>query len=309
MVRFVLIPAAAILTVASTLVMGLLLGLLLLVPPVACAEAPIYRWIDAGGQPHFSNGSDSMPSTAKVAELPPLSVIERASTRPTGDDARPPARRQQTAPCGWPDASGLAAAVARQLRDDGQLADLMVFAEAVPISYPDGAVVSVYRPDTFPRRWASVEAGVPVAYPATGPCPSQPLAVRVPVAAVSAGGPRRLCNDYQRAFAEIGVAVDRDGGVGSRFREIAETFVAIARQGYEAGGAGPGAVPSYAVARGDGGDFGPLLVEQRAVLSPWAVDTHVAQLETLARESEALVDELTVALEEIDRAARASGCW
>ena len=44
-------------------------------------------------------------------------------------------------------------------------------------------------------------------------------------------------------------------------------------------------------------------------LSPWLVEAHIAQLNELARETEEFVDELTIALEEIDRAARARGCW
>ena len=44
-------------------------------------------------------------------------------------------------------------------------------------------------------------------------------------------------------------------------------------------------------------------------LDPWIVAAHASQTASLAAESDALVEELTVALEEIDRAARASGCW
>jgi hypothetical protein len=44
-------------------------------------------------------------------------------------------------------------------------------------------------------------------------------------------------------------------------------------------------------------------------LDSWIVDAHVAQTARIASESDDLVDQLTVALEEIDRAARASGCW
>jgi hypothetical protein len=44
-------------------------------------------------------------------------------------------------------------------------------------------------------------------------------------------------------------------------------------------------------------------------LDPWIVKAHVSQTEKLASESDDLVAQLTVALEEIDRAARAVGCW
>lgn len=41
----------------------------------------------------------------------------------------------------------------------------------------------------------------------------------------------------------------------------------------------------------------------------WLVDAHAVQTAEIAAETEAFVDELTIALEEIDRAARAAGCW
>ena len=44
-------------------------------------------------------------------------------------------------------------------------------------------------------------------------------------------------------------------------------------------------------------------------LDPWIVAAHVSQTASLAAESDELVTQLTVALEEIDRAARATGCW
>jgi len=45
------------------------------------------------------------------------------------------------------------------------------------------------------------------------------------------------------------------------------------------------------------------------VLPEWLPEAHAAQTAEIAAETEAFVDELTIALEEIDRAARAAGCW
>ena len=44
-------------------------------------------------------------------------------------------------------------------------------------------------------------------------------------------------------------------------------------------------------------------------LDPWIVAAHVSHTASLAEESDELVTQLTVALEEVDRAARATGCW
>ncbi len=45
------------------------------------------------------------------------------------------------------------------------------------------------------------------------------------------------------------------------------------------------------------------------VLPEWLPEAHAAQTAEIAAETEAFVDELSVALEEIDRAARDAGCW
>jgi predicted transcriptional regulator len=44
-------------------------------------------------------------------------------------------------------------------------------------------------------------------------------------------------------------------------------------------------------------------------LDPWIVAAHVSETTSPAEELDELVTQLTVALEEIARAARASGCW
>jgi hypothetical protein len=61
-----------------------------------------------------------------------------------------------------------------------------------------------------------------------------------------------------------------------------------------------GAVPS-----------GRTLVEEPwgVALPPWLVDGHIAQTAALADETEAFVEELAIALEEIDLAAQRAGCW
>jgi hypothetical protein len=68
----------------------------------------------------------------------------------------------------------------------------------------------------------------------------------------------------------------------------------------------------FRVARAEGmftTDANQLATRMTVPLDPWIVAAHVSQTDSLATESDALVEQLTVALEEIDRAARASGCW
>jgi hypothetical protein len=291
----------------------LLAAVLLLLPARDLgASDVVYRWTDAAGVLHYSNGGGGVPGEATADPLPSLSTIARAGTAGPLPERRAPARAavrpSPRAACGLPDESGLADAVARRLEEAGELSRLALFVGNVPVAYGADAVVRVYEPERYPRLWASVEDGVPVAYPAAAPCPTRPPFVRLPVRASEPGGGQKLCADYRRAFAEVGAAVDRNTRVAAPFREIAERYIEIALRGYEATplGGGEGA-PVVA-----GPDTMAALaqpVPQRALLSPWVTEAHVTQLSELARETRDFVEELTVALEEIDRAARARGCW
>jgi hypothetical protein len=99
------------------------------------------------------------------------------------------------------------------------------------------------------------------------------------------------------------VAVSRDEGIARAFHDIAEEFVTVARRDYTAGGRGAIVVQPAAFTRLAYGR------EERVPLPPWLVDAHIAQAGELGAESSSLVNELTVALEEIDGAARRAGCW
>jgi len=100
--------------------------------------------------------------------------------------------------------------------------------------------------------------------------------------------------------------VSRDQGVARSFREVADRFVDVAARDYTAAGRGGGAIVMLPT-------FGDAIVVQPAVqrvqLPPWVVEAHIAQTQELGAESADFVDELTVALEEIDSAARRAGCW
>jgi hypothetical protein len=144
-----------------------------------------------------------------------------------------------------------------------------------------------------------------IAYPIGTSCPAAPPFVRYPTNQRRNGASRGLCDDYRRAFAQIGVAVSRDAGIARSFRDIARAFVRVREEGNVAVASG------FRVARtgmltSDAMQLAPHLT---IPLDPWIVAAHAAQTNDLADDSDALVEQLTVALEEIDRAARASGCW
>src|SRR6185295_11028825 len=137
--------------------------------------------------------------------------------------------------------------------------------------------------------------------------PRRPALARYAVATRRNGGRRDVCDDYRRAFAEVGVAVSRDQAIARSFRAIAEDFAGIADRGYVASAPGGDVVLVQA-----GAYASPVVVGTAATsvaLPPWVVEAHIAQTATLGAETASLVDELTVALEEIDRAARARHCW
>ncbi len=296
---------------------------LLLIPTLVTASAgaaraateTFYRWQDQGGVVHVSNRADRAPESAARIE------IQRSAA---GASARVATASQQAyaapvgpaAPCSAPDASGVVDAVVDRLVRTDRLRDLdtlLVAAEPVLVEpgsslflgrgYGDapatftwssdrafaepGAVVVDRRAigvDELAERTAATEQAA-VAYPAGDRCPTRPPLVRYAVA--SARRPTRsICEDYRRAFNQVGVTRNRDRHVATSFREMAKRFVAVAAHEYVAA---------------DGAEA--------VALPAWVVEAHVAQVAELADETGTLVDELTVALEEIDRAARANDCW
>lgn len=274
----------------------------LLTLPATAQTAPIFRWTDAVGGIHFSNRSEAVPASATEVELPPI-VASAASPRAgTSLAERAP---EPVAPlrgaCISPDATGLADAVAENL--DARLEGLTLIVGGLPVATPRDGITTVYLGNGGNGVSAPLEQAA-IAYPAGSNCPNRPPLARYAVASGRRSMPRRLCDDFQRAFAEVGVAVSRDQGVARSFRAIAEAFVAVAARGYATGSA-------QALTLGNGVFSPAVYIEPPAgvVLPPWVVDAHIAQTAELSGEAGDLVDELTVALEEIDEAARASGCW
>jgi hypothetical protein len=268
----------------------------------------IYRWRDAKGGLHFSNQSARTPNQATAVELPPLGSIQiPAAAKRTRQRARarhagaPPAT-----PCGPADPLGLVDAVSFGVATRALDADVTLLVGGVPVSTsPDATVDTLVTPWDPDAPQAHLSQGA-IAYPSGSSCPSAPPLVRYATNTRRDRASRGLCDDYRRAFAQVGVASSRDAGIARSFREIARTFVRVEREGNNATASG------FRAALDDGmfvSDAMQLAPHMTVPLDPWIVAAHVAQTESLASESDQLVDQLTVALEEIDRAARATGCW
>jgi hypothetical protein len=185
-------------------------------------------------------------------------------------------------------------------------ARLTLLVGGVPLSTsPDAAIqtlVTAWDPDA-PQAHLSQSA---IAYPAGSSCPSAPPFVRYSTNGRRDRASRGLCDDYRRAFAQVGVAASRDAGIARSFGDIAREFVRVGQESNVATASG------FRVALAEGmftSDAMQLAPHMTIPLSPWIVAAHTSQTESLAAESDALVEQLTVALEEIDRAARATGCW
>jgi hypothetical protein len=286
---------------------------------VAGASA-IYRWRDPAGQLHFSNRAEITPDGATEVVLPPLPA--RAPS--AGAAAVPVAVRSAVAPrtpalrpsasvaCGVADGRGVADAIASRL-GGRQLDGLTLIVGGIPVAYDSSDTrITVKGPDADARETAPT-AQAAIAYPEGSRCPVRPPLERYAVASTRHTSSRRLCDDYRRAFAEVGVAVSRDQGVARSFREVAERFVEVAARDYTAGGRGAIVVLPTAgdviVAQRATLTMSAYAQEERVPLPPWVVEAHIAQTHELGAESTDLVDELSVALEEIDTAARRAGCW
>ncbi len=286
---------------------------LAMITTVASAD-PIFTWRDHGGGLHFSNRSEVIPAGASAVDLPPLpprvTTRSRAASvavaRVATVASRGVARRDPV--CGTPDPSGVVEAVAARL-GRRQLDGLTVIVAGVPLSASESARVETKGPDTDAGAATPAEQAA-LAYPARSGC----LRARPPLERYSvASGPRNhsrgLCDDYRRAFAEVGIAVSRDQGVARSFRSAAEHFIEVAGRDYAAGGREllvPAIVREAPMApTGLYRSVG----EERVPLPQWAVEAHIAQTSELDVESSALVDELTAALDTIDAAARRVGCW
>jgi hypothetical protein len=267
------------------------------------SAAPIFRWRDASGGVHFSNRPAAIPEGATEVVLPPIIV----APAPTGvvSPVAPVAARVPTstrAECPPADASGVVDAVATRLAGTRHLDELTLFVGGIPVASDPDSRITVKGADPNGRATASVEQAA-IAYPGGSRCPLRPPLERYAVSGGRRGAPARLCDDYRRAFAEVGVAVNRNQGVARSFHAVAERFVTVARHGHTAGGGRvlalqPGALTTVSY-----------VPEERVPLPPWTVEAHIAQTDELGAESADLVEELTVALEEIDAAAQRAGCW
>jgi hypothetical protein len=303
----------------------------------AALAADVYRWRDAGGGLHFSNRPEIAPPGSEVTELPVLgtSVRPRRAVRARGLPMPAPARRadavvDECATSGSPHvARAMVRAVSPHLRGSDR-DNFTLLVDGEPVLYGRDTVLQQINGVDVGARSAVLSMAA-VAYPeGASPCDGRPAFERYPVSAGRGGGRRSLCDDFRRAFAEVGVAVNRDHGVARSFREIAVAYAVAAANDATIRSAGSDEPmvlrsgppwPTRVVVdrrptgslRVRGGTLPPghSLVERpmEATLPPWLVDGHAAQTAALAEDTDAFVSELTVALEEIDAAAQAAGCW
>lgn len=281
---------------------------LLLSSTALAADQTIYRWRDASGGLHYSNQSRGTPTEATAVELPPLGSIHVPPALEATGPRRPSRRhggRAPASPCGPADPSNLAEAIQLGVDQIERDADLTLLVGGLPVSVSRDAnvqtLVTPWDPDA-PQAHLSQSA---VAYPAGTSCPAAPPFVRYATNQRRDGVSRGLCDDYRRAFAQVGIAASRNAGIARSFREITRDFVRVRAEGNIAVASG------FRVARdemftSDAMQLAPYLT---VPLDPWIVAAHASQTDDLATDSEILVQQLTVALEEIDRAARASSCW
>lgn len=273
--------------------------------PARCQT--IYRWHDAKGGLHYSNEPTRTPESAAAVELPPLGSIQIPATKRTRTSRRPASNEAPpAAPCGPADPSGLMSAVGEGLSATRPEKNLTLLVGGLPYSAdPDATVQSLVTPwdPDAPQGHLSQAA---IAFPTGTSCPSAPPLVRYPTGGRSDRGSRGLCDDYRRAFAQVGVATNRDAGIARSFSDIAQSFVHVQHQGNNAVASGFRAAVANGISTSEAIELAPFMT---VPLDPWIVKAHVSQTEQLASESDDLVAQLTVALEEIDRAARAVGCW
>jgi hypothetical protein len=249
----------------------------------AASAEPFYRWRDPAGHWHFTNRSEAVPPGAQEITLRPLDTVQ-VSTVP--DDrsgsiespALPPDRSVALPPrapgCAVADPSALIEAIRARLDagDTNAPADLALFVGGVPVSYSSESVVQLLAGHGTDDIVATDQAAI--AYPSGGACPRTPPLERYAVSAPIAPSSSGLCADYHRASSEIDSALARNA-------DIARPFVLASNRPAE-----------------------------RTVVQPeWVVEASAAQTAELAAEIGELHDGLTVAHEEIDRAAHAQGCW
>lgn len=290
-----------------TEVLVLLFTALAVTIPSSIEAQTIYRWRDANGGIHYSNEPTRTPQNAAAVELPPLGSIQGPAVKRTKTSRKATGRGALPAtPCGPADPSGLMSAVSLGLKSARPDETLTLLVGGLPMSAdPDATVQSLVTPwdPDAPEAHLSQAA---IAFPTGTSCPTVPPLVRYPTSSRAERASRGLCDDYRRAFAQVGVATSRDAGIARSFGDIAQRFVRIQLEGNNAVASGFRAAVGEGMLTSDAAVLSPYMT---VPLDPWIVKAHVSQTDHLAGESDELVAQLTVALEEIDRAARAVGCW
>lgn len=285
---------------SSRLVVSALAVASALLPVAAFASADaMYRWRDDAGRVHFSNDRKAAPAGAQELSLPNLTVGRPASPaaeRPSEAAVETAGRAVEPPPvaaeCDAPDPSPLIDAITSRLdsirSDPSPAPGLTLLVAGVPVSYSANADVQ-----TWPASgtdWTAAGEQAAIAYPASGGCPRTPPLERYEVAATSNVRPASsagLCDDYRRASVEVEMAISRNEDVARSFQFAAARFDSLTGGGVAPPGAGEGSLSPM----------------------PWFVEAGAAQTTELAAEIDELMEELTVAREEIDRAAEAQGCW
>jgi hypothetical protein len=262
----------------------------LCLPAIAAADA-MYRWQDDAGRVHYSNRRTA--SGAELVKLPGLSIARPARrmaegssvAEPSAATVRSSAARPQARGC-VPDPSRLIAAVGTRLdairpewRTDE---DLTLLVAGTPVSYSADAIVEVWPAGPTDAGAALDQAAIAYSH---GACPRSPLeryaaAVTAPVDTTHPAG---LCPDFRRAAAELDVALSRNRNVARTF-EVASAHTASLQVTGSAGRPKPN-------------------------LPAWVLELASTQSGELAAELDEYTEELTVARDEIDQAARAEGCW
>lgn len=244
----------------------------------------IYRWRDAAGQVHFSNRTEGLPRHAEVVKLPELMVLSSAprtvprasKERVNGPEQHPTCASLNPYPLIETVTSRLEA-----LQPDATPADLALFVAGEPVWYSSNTEVQVFPASAINIGAASDQAAI--AYPASDACPQMPPLERYAVTSPVRGS-SGLCGDFRRASEEIEIALSRNQHVAEPFQFAAAHYESLAE-----GGTGFARAPSN--------------------IPPWVVQAAAGQNAGLAAQVGDLLDELTVAREEIDRAATQHGCW
>jgi len=262
----------------------------------------LYRWSDQAGRLYFSNRADQVPRRARAMKLPELGTVmwsegddgqsPAAQTQPVSGDGAVPSAVAATR-CPLANASRLISAVTSRLRSmqSGVSANsgLSLFVAATPVWYTSDQNMVLVPGEIAGEKAASQQAAI--AYPEGSGCPPVPLERYAAVSgepSASAG----LCDDYRRASAEIDIATERNESVARTFEYAAQRFGSVRTDADSSE-----VIPS-------GSD---LVTGVR--LPAWVVGSTAASSAELATEINEFSEELVVARQEIDRAARAQGCW